>query len=213
MGCLQIERFFHFAVRRGEQVSQHQAWYEQVDGQVCIEVSLDGSIEKVMTRIGIYRAFCCVQAYAPRQSVRVSIERLAQRIDVPTTFDVDVLGALGLGLGVWHGQKPPRVAAGCAVRTTPFQRRQHLISPHPAQISTQSRQHRDSKRTRTQINSKNGNPPLLLRRSLPRYIHPFTSSASQPKHPQANNGPTPVSVLLVNAIAVLSEDRFLARST
>ena len=32
MGGLQVERFFHFAIRRGEQMSQHQAGYEQVDG-------------------------------------------------------------------------------------------------------------------------------------------------------------------------------------
>jgi hypothetical protein len=134
MGCLQIERFFHFAVRCGEQVSQHQAGYEQVDGQVCIEVSVNASIEQVMIRIGIYRAFYYVQAYAPRQSARVLIERLARRIDVPTTFDVDVLGGLGLGLGVWHGQKPPRAAAALSEHLS----RQHLISPHPTQISTQT---------------------------------------------------------------------------
>lgn len=32
MSGLQVERFFHFAIRCGEQMGQHQAGYEQVDG-------------------------------------------------------------------------------------------------------------------------------------------------------------------------------------
>lgn len=62
---------------------------------------------------------------------------------------------------------------------------------------------------------KNGHPLLLLWRSLPRYIHPHRhqtlplSIQAQP----TNNPRFSVSVLLINAIAVLSEDRFLARST
>ena len=47
-----------------------------------------------MAKIGMYLAFCYVQAYVSIQSARVSIERLARRIDVPATFDVGVRGVL-----------------------------------------------------------------------------------------------------------------------
>lgn len=119
-------------------------------------------IERVITR---YRAFCYVQAYAPIQSARVSIERLARRIDVPTTFGVGVRES-ALGLGVWHGQKPPRIAAAAL---SEHLSRQHLISPH---LTGQHANLRLTNNPNPKTPDQYGNSTLLLRRSLPRYLHP-----------------------------------------
>lgn len=97
-----------------------------------------------------------------------------------------------------------------SVETTPRLTTSRLAYPYttqllqctPATIPTKSP---------TTPNHKNGHPLLLLRRSLPRYKHtdlPPSIHARPANHPRL-----PVSVLLINAIAVLSEDRFLARST
>jgi hypothetical protein len=96
-----------------------------------------------------YRAFCYVQTYAPIQSVIVLIERLARRIDVPTTFDVDVTECIGIGIGCLARTKAPACCC-CAVRT-PFQTTPHLTSPvTPGSIqSLKKAQGQSNNRTRT----------------------------------------------------------------
>ena len=159
-------------------------------------------IERVITR---YRAFCYVQAYAPIQSARVSIERLARRIDVPTTFGVGVLECIGVGC--LARTKAPAHCCCCAVRT-PFQTTPHLTSLDRSARQPTTHKQSESKNTRSiwQLYSS----PSAVSSKVPSSIsspRPFSLGTRKA------NTPTPVSVLLVNAIAVLSEDRFLARST
>jgi hypothetical protein len=87
-----------------------------------------------MARIAGYRAFCYVQLSAAIHPARVSIERLARRIDVPTTFDVDDV-PMESGLRVVFGtDKSPRVLA--AALRTPFQ-----TTPGDSHLIRQVRQH------------------------------------------------------------------------
>lgn len=57
------------------------------------------------------------------------------------------------------------------------------------------------------FHTQDGDPLLLIRRPLPRYPHDHITTSNPP----FTHTYSPVSVLLVNAIAILSEDRFLAR--
>lgn len=38
MGGLKVERFLHFGIRRGKQMDQDEAWDEQVDGEVWMDI-------------------------------------------------------------------------------------------------------------------------------------------------------------------------------
>lgn len=118
-------------------------------------------IERVITR---YRAFCYVQAYAPIQSARVSIERLARRIDVPTTFGVGVLECIGVGC-----LARTKAPAHCCKALSEHLSRQHLISPH---LTDQHANLRLTNNSNPKTPDQYGNSTLLLRRSLPRYLHP-----------------------------------------
>lgn len=97
-----------------------------------------------------------------------------------------------------------------SVETTPRLTTLRLAYPYTTQL-LQCTSVTTLTKSPTKPNHKNGHPLLLLRRSLSRYKHtdlPPSIHAQPANHPRL-----PVSVLLINAIAVLSEDRFLARST
>jgi hypothetical protein len=70
---------------------------------------------------------------------------------------------------VFGTDKSPRVLAA---HLSEHLSRQHRLSPHLPDQHVE--RHCDSKinRLQTNKNNNNGDPALLLRRSLPRYIHP-----------------------------------------
>lgn len=96
----------------------------------------------------------------------------------------------------------------CPNKGTPFQ-----TTPHLTSLDRSARQ----PTTHKQFESKNTRSIWQLYSSPSAVSSKVPSSISSPRPfspgTRKANTPTPVSVLLVNAIAVLSEDRFLARST
>ncbi|EGY23068.1 uncharacterized protein VDAG_04506 [Verticillium dahliae VdLs.17] len=76
-----------------------------------------------------------------------------------------------------------------------------LVTAPPAQHSTQHR-------TRTRLNTKAAVARLPSHRRI--VASPFTRPINLTTHPPPHAAPT-AAILLINAVAILSEDRFLAR--
>ena len=148
-------------------------------------------------------------------SVRFETAMHDRRSDAPETFYVVAAPRGEADVGSGFGRVSHVEGRCCelsvirSVRTTPrltTSRTACLYTQHNRSSSFLSLHTRQPKPA-----TENGHPLLLLRRPLPRYIH---TDLPLSIHPQPTNRlRPPVSVLLINAIAVLSEDRFLARST